>query len=377
MRPRAALVLALALALPGSARAAAADPGEAVRAASARIAEAGRELDAAKSAPDRVAALGRAIRAYETALAALRASVTDAGTREQTLAVDLEARRAPIARLLAALEAMSRTPPPAQAMHPQGPLGAARAAAMMTRLTPALQAEAERVSRQLDDLEAARRLHEEGSADLAAGLDRLNAAHAALSEAMAASSPVPSPNSPLEMMARDSETLTALAAALAGSKEGATPPAAEGEAQPMSWPLAGEIKLHFNERDAAGVRRPGLVLRAPPLSLVTAPADAIVRYAGPFLEYGYVVVMAPDAGTMLVLAGLANLEVRTGEAVRRGDLLGLLGGRALDVEEYVMLPEADTGAGGGETLYIEVRHGRGPVDPEPLFAGETDRKDVQ
>ena len=73
---------------------------------------------------------------------------------------------------------------------------------------------------------------------------------------------------------------------------------------------------------------------------------------------------------MVVLAGLAQLRVRTGATVERGELLGLLGGRALDVEEYVMLPDPDTGAGGGETLYIEVRQGRGPVDPEPLFAGE-------
>ena len=33
-----------------------------------------------------------------------------------------------------------------------------------------------------------------------------------------------------------------------------------------------------------------------------------------------------------------------------------------------MLPQSETGAGGGETLYIEIRHGRGPVDPEPWFA---------
>jgi septal ring factor EnvC (AmiA/AmiB activator) len=119
------------------------------------------------------------------------------------------------------------------------------------------------------------------------------------------------------------------------------------------------------------VKRPGLVIGAAPLATVTAPSDAVVRYAGPFLEYGYVVVLAPDSETMIVLAGLARLRVATGQRVRRNELLGLMGGRAPDVEEYVMLPEANAGAGGGETLYIEVRHGQGPVDPEPLFAGES------
>jgi septal ring factor EnvC (AmiA/AmiB activator) len=94
----------------------------------------------------------------------------------------------------------------------------------------------------------------------------------------------------------------------------------------------------------------------------------VVRYAGPFLEYGYVVVLEPDAETMLVLAGIAQLQVRTGDTVDRGDLIGLLGGRPPDVEETVMA-ESGTGAGLSETLYIEVRHGRGTVDPEPLFDG--------
>ena len=63
-------------------------------------------------------------------------------------------------------------------------------------------------------------------------------------------------------------------------------------------------------------------MRATPFALVTAPADAIVRYAGPFLEYGYVVVLEPDPTTMIVLAGLAQLRVETGAPVRRGELLG-------------------------------------------------------
>jgi septal ring factor EnvC (AmiA/AmiB activator) len=130
------------------------------------------------------------------------------------------------------------------------------------------------------------------------------------------------------------------------------------------------VVSRFDEPDAARVRRPGIVVGTAPLALVTAPADALVRYAGPFLEYGYVVVLEPAPETMVVLAGLARLQVRTGAAVKRGDLLGIMGGRPPDVEEYVMLPEAETGAGAQETLYIEVRHGKGPVDPEPLFVGQ-------
>jgi murein hydrolase activator len=363
---RAALVLTLAAA-PAFA---AAELADAIAAASARLETAGAALAAAEGPPPAIAPLADAMAAYETAVRALQAGVADAGAREAALAAELDGRRWEVMRLLAALEAVSRTPAAPEGLHPQGPLGAARAAAMMQRLTPALQAEARSLGADIAGLRAARDLRMRGEETLAAAHARLGGARAALAAAMASAAPaVDAPETPaLTMMARDSESLTALAAALAASAD-APPPPAETDDRPLLWPVEGTVLRRHQEPDAAGVRRPGLVLFAPPQSLVRAPADAVVRYAGPFLEYGYVVVLEPDRETMVVLAGLAQLQARTGTTVRRGELLGLLGGRAPNVEEYVM-PEGGTGAAPGETLYIEVRRGRGPVDPEPLFAGD-------
>ena len=66
-----------------------------------------------------------------------------------------------------------------------------------------------------------------------------------------------------------------------------------------------------------------------------------------------------------------------GEVVRkkREGLLGRLGGRNVTVEEYVMLPHAEAGAGALETLYIEIRHGRGPVDPVSWFGSGNEWED--
>ena len=99
----------------------------------------------------------------------------------------------------------------------------------------------------------------------------------------------------MTMLARDSASLTALAAALAEAPRRAGA-AARGRRRRCAWPVAGTVLQHFDEPDAARVRRPGIVVGAAPRALVTAPADALVRYAGPFLEYGYVVVLEPDAG---------------------------------------------------------------------------------
>lgn len=349
---------------------AAADAADAIGAASARVSAAEAALAAAEREPVNLAALAEAVSGYEGAVAALAAGVAQADQRTLALEDGLNARRTEIMRLIAALEAMSRTPVPQRGVHPDGPLGAARAAAMMDRLEPALRGEATALAGEVASLGAARAVEAKGDAALAAAEARLSGVRGALAAAMAAAvPPTEGPEvSSLTMIARDSESLSALAAALARTSDAPPPPAGATET-PLLWPVAGSVVRHFDEPDAARVRRPGLVVETPALAIVKAPADAVVRYAGPFLEYGYVTVLEPDAGTMVVLAGLAQLQVRTGATVKRGDLLGLMGGHSPVVEESVT-PEPAQGTGPGETLYIEIRQGRGPVDPEPLFKGE-------
>lgn len=348
---------------------AAASTPAALEAAGARIAAAVAALDPAQPAEERVAALADAMAAYESALGSLRGPVFDAEDRERRLTLDLLERRQEIARLLAALQTLSRTPRPAQALHPQGPLAAARAATMLAAMTPALQAEAQVLADQLAAIEEARRLRAQGLEDIAAGLAELGAARGALLAALERQEG--EPDSPGAMipatLARDAETLSALADRLA-DLGGAAPAPAEAAPLALRRPVAGRVLRGFQETDAAGVRRPGLLVEAPPLSLVTAPADARVRYAGPFLDYGYVVVLEPRADVLIVLAGLASLETGAGAVVREGALLGLLGGRDLEAQEYLMLGQGDGGDTPAETLYIEVRHGQGPVDPAPWFA---------
>jgi septal ring factor EnvC (AmiA/AmiB activator) len=368
MRKRLLLLLALGWAPPALA---AADASEAVRAATARVAEAGATLDAAGSTPADLGALAEAVSGYEAAVAALSGAVGEAGARTAALEAEFAERRPEIMRLLAALEGISRTPPPQRGIHPDGPLGAAQTAAMMTRLEPALAEEARALAADVQALDAARERRAAEAAALAAAEARLAGARETLAAAAAAAAPTGGgPEiTPLTMMARSSESLTALAAALAKADDAPAPP--EGKAvEPLLWPAPGAVRLRFDERDAAGVRRPGLVLATAPRAVVRAPSDAVVRYAGPFLEYGYVAVLEPDAETMVVLAGLAQLQVGTGAMVRRGELLGLMGGGSPPGLEESVIPDPESGAGPGETLYIEIRQGRGPVDPAPLFDGD-------
>jgi septal ring factor EnvC (AmiA/AmiB activator) len=319
----------------------------------------------ATAGEDAVAAHVAAVSAREAALPALRADVIGAAEEERALRLALAAQRAEITSLLAALQAVGRAPDTGAALHPDGPLAAARARAMLAPLRPALAEEASALADELAAIDAVRQRYRDSMAALDAGLASLATAHDALRAALDAEPPLPGPDAATAALIRESDTLTALAAALA---EGDAVPPDPGP-RDLIWPVAGQVVIGFGGRDAGGERRPGIVIAAPPQALVTAPTDAVVRYAGPFLDYGYVAVLAPEPGTLVVLAGLAELHVRAGDTLRHGDLVGLLGGRTPAAEDYLMLTETGTGAGAEETLYVEIRHGTGPVDPEPWFTG--------
>lgn len=326
-------------------------------------------LAAADGAPDRVAALTDAVTAFERGLANLREAVVGSVEHERDLVLELHIRRDEIARLSAVLQGMDDGQAPAPRLHPQGPLAAARAQAMLDRITPALRAEAATIEARLAAIAAARAERDRGIAALEAGLEDLVAARGSLIAALVDDAqPQPIAVSAREAaLLRDSDTLSALAAALAGAS--ALPASANAAPPRLRWPVTGTVLRGFREPDAAGVRRPGLVLLAAPLAVVTAPAAGPVRYAGPFLDYGYVVALEPQPGLVVVLAGLSRLEVATGDRVAEGALLGLLGGEPPDAQEYLMQPAGGIDATPGQTLYMEVLQGQGSIDPAPLLAG--------
>jgi septal ring factor EnvC (AmiA/AmiB activator) len=380
VRPLVALLVAAALGgpLPAGAAGAADAPAAAAptveaasAAAGARVEAATAALAASPDAPAAVAALVDALVAQEAALAALRDAARSAEARERTLTLDLARRRPEITQLLAAMQALSRSPGPDPALHPDGPLAGARAALMLRHITPALQEEADQLAVQLREIAAARDLRKTGLGAIDAGLARLAAGREALGASLARRAAAPTGlglaarQAPADV-AREADTLGALARGLAAL--GRAAPAAP-EPLPLRWPVAGEVRSGFDAPDGAGVRRPGLLLAAAPLALVVAPADGLVRYAGPFLDYGYVVALEPRPDVLIVLAGLATLEARDGARVRAGELLGLLGGRPIGSQEFLMLADAGNDETPTETLYIELWHGAGAVDPAPWFNG--------
>ena len=78
-------------------------------------------------------------------------------------------------------------------------------------------------------------------------------------------------------------------------------------------------------------------------------------------------ILEPEIGYLLVLAGFGGIYAGEGDIVDKGDALALMGGDPGSLRENLDDLAAGRGPGQEETLYIELRIGNEPVDPLPWF----------
>jgi murein hydrolase activator len=363
---RLAVLLVLLFCAPARAQ----DVATEAAAASANLAAAVAALDQATTSRDRVAALTQTIGAYERGLAALREALRQAAIREAALQLQLDAKRDQIAQLLGVLSQLQSEPGPLLLLHPSGPVGTVQSGLLLTEVTPALQAEADALKAQLTELRDLRDLQIAAGETLKTGLATAQSARTALSKAISDRTDLPrrftEDPEVLRGLLDSADTLEAFANGLTLSENPNTDFATMRGTLPL--PVLGTLILGADEADAAGVRRPGLTLSARAGALVTAPHAATIRYRGPLLDYGNVMILEPGGGYLLVLGGLDTVYGEVGEVVAAGAPLGLMGGSDPDAAEF--LANAENGGSGRETetLYIELRSGSEPVDPAEWFA---------
>ncbi len=338
--------------------------------ASADLQTAVAALQQAEGAKDRVAALTRTIKAYEEGLAALREALRQAELRETQLTLQFQTKRDRIAQLLGVLSRIDAEPGPLLLLHPTGPLGTVRSGMMLADVTPALQAEVNALKGQLQELSDLRRLQKAAGETLGQGLAAAQVARSDLSQAMSDRTKLPKrfTEDPevLKGLLQSADTLEAFAAGLALDDTGnASFADQQGK---LDLPVLGTLLLKPNETDVRGVTRPGMTLATRPAALVTSPWAATIRYRGPLLDYGNVMIIEPGGGYLMVLGGLDQVYGEVGEVIAKGAALGLMGGAAAGSGD-LLAPAKEVGGGREtETLYIELRQGAKPVDPMAWFA---------
>ncbi len=369
----AAVTFGVVLAMSGTA-AQAATPAQAAEAAASRLDAATARLRKADSARDRVKALTETVRAYEDGLGAMRDGLRRVAQRETQLTTQLRAREDEVADLLGVLQTIETSEPPILMLHPSGPLGAARSAMVLAEITPGLQARVDGLKHDLEEVQTLRFLQQNAAKTLEKGLLGVQEARSQLSAAIADRTDLPRRfvQDPVRtaILLSSTETLTGFADGL--SEIGGGEPIDVREdindrRGDLDLPLQGLLLRGYGERDAAGIARPGLLVAARPRAMVSTPTAATIRYRGPLLDLGNVIILEPQAGTLFVFSGLAEVYGEPGQVIPEGTPVGLMGGAAVQADAILSLSGEGAGTDRTETLYIEVRMDNSPVDPETWF----------
>lgn len=362
--------LALVFSLCGPVRAD--DASQTAEEAAQMLKSARSQLEAARSSKSQIKALVSSMRAYEVALVAMQAGLREIRAATLEAQSRFDARREHVEKALVAIQAIERSSAQKRLWHPGGALATARAGMTMADLVPALNGEAEALRSELSGLVTLTALQEaveanllEARTDMRRGADDLKRA---MVVAAAKAPPPEDKQRRLDDLARNAEELGQLADGLAAlspvNLEDARDPPEQGS---LLWPVEGSVLRRFGEADAADVARPGIILEAPLSSLVLAPSAAEVSYSGPFLDHGSVVILQLSSEYLLVLGGLGDVFVSTGDTVSQGTPLGLLGTDNTSDEEFLIRFRDATSAFQGESLYIELRENGIAVDPSAWF----------
>lgn len=380
MNWRAAL-LAACLAVPTGLWAQDVSPAAAAASALEDLSAARDLLEAAKGGRERVAALSETVRAYEAGLSAVRAGLRRATIRERELSLKLAGQEEEIAALLTVLQARGRAGSPSLFLHPEGALGTARAGMIVSQMTPALNAQADALRETLVEVSTLRQLQAGAERSLQEGLTGVQDARTALSQAIADRTDLPRKftEDPIKtaLLIATTETLEAFAAGSGEISGGPLETAANADVfdqkGALPLPVAGRVLRRAGEADAAGIKRPGVLLATRPRALVSAPVAATIRYQGPLLDFGNVMILEPKSGLLMVFAGLDVVYGRTGEVIAEGAPLGLMGGKDAAIGEILTQVGDGTGSDLSQSLYLEVREDNEPVNPESWF--RTQRED--
>jgi septal ring factor EnvC (AmiA/AmiB activator) len=360
------------------------DAGAGARSASNQLANASIKLDQADGARDRVKAFTETVLAYEAGLTAMRDGLRRAALREEQLSRKLDARDTETAAFIGVLQSLGAGPSPTIFLHPQGPTGTARAGMLLSEMTPILNARATELRNQVEEVQTLRLLQQQAADQLQLGLSEVQKARVALSTALAERTnlPIRFTEDPVRtaILIASTETLEGFASGLSQITEDETAidlPPLDDRIGGLQLPVKGLLLRGMNEADAAGIKRPGIILATRPGALVNTPAAATIRYVGPLLDYGNVMILEPQTDTLFVFAGLDVTYGKIGQVITEGTPLGLMGGLQIETDaenSSSTLSTVSDGAGNGrsETLYIEVRQQNVPQDPASWFRTDKD-----
>lgn len=119
-------------------------------------------------------------------------------------------------------------------------------------------------------------------------------------------------------------------------------------------PARGNLVQRFAENTSSGLAAKGISIETRLGAQVVAPFGGKIAFAGPFRNYGQILIIAHGEGYHTLLAGLGHIHARLGQKVLAGEPLGVMA--------------ADGGV--RPRLYVELRQKGHPINPLPWLAAD-------
>lgn len=342
------------------------------------------------------------VREIEQQIAATEERLVPLDERERSLRTSLDGRREVIAHVLAALQRISRNPPPALLVTPDDALQSVRSAMLLGAVLPEMRRDVERLVTDLAALAAVRQeiatersTLDKDRAALAANQQQITAlTEERQKQQTEAETSLAAERQRAAQLARQAEDLqglitsleagldrTSRRARLAARGEDSRPNYAAlkdpGRLSPaipftrakgtLPLPVNGVRIREFGAADGLGGHEKGLSISSRPGAQITAPCDGWVVYAGVFRNYGQLLILNAGDGYHVLLAGMDRISVDLGQFVVTGEPVAVMGGRA-------QAATAIASGSGQPVLYVEFRKDGTPVDSGPWWAASDSEK---
>ena len=347
------------------------------------------------------------VSAAEKRLTSLKGS--EAATRRS-----LDSRKALIGEVLASLQRMGRSPPPALLVGPEDMLQAVHTSMLLGAVLPQMRAETEALAADLSDLVRLRRSiagerdslrHE--VADLVIERQRLSAlidarqaslgtavqaltaeqkrAQAIAQQAANLKQLVAKMESEIASAARaaeearkadearklaETETGGQTKANLSPFKDTArlAPAVAFADAKGLlSMPVAGMVIKDYGAPDGFGGTEKGMYIATRPGAVVALPSDGWIAFCGRYRSYGQLLIVNVGGGYYVVLAGMERINVEVGQFVLASKPVATMGNGSAKTAAAIAIGAAQP------ILYVEFRKDGAAIDPGPWWA----KSDVQ
>ena len=349
----------------------------------------------------------------ENQLSNAEGKLSELDGQEKALRSSLTERYGKISKLLSVLQRMGRNPPPVMITKREDALKMVRSAMLIAAAFPEMRAQTVSLSAKLNELvkvmdgvreerakteayakdlkdkrqqldalmETKRQLYAQkqtdlqsvrtAAAEIAKGAEKLSELIAKVDQTVAKNTELGAYNEE----AKAQELNPDAAAPPPGGAPNAlelTPAAKPGKSEPLRpliafnlakaklpLPAAGRRVLSFGEKTQYGAQSKGIVIETRAFAQVTSPCDGWIVFAGEFRSYGRVLIINPGGGYHVLMAGLSQIDVSTGQFVVAGEPVANMSGGAPSA--------AQTALASAPVLYIEFRKDGEPIDPDPWW----------